>query len=66
MGTLQNYAAYMSLDLSAFAGLWIAIFNGVVIARGPDPKKVYSEAIRISKNKKVMLTKIPSDIIEIL
>jgi len=67
LGALQNYNAYMTLDLSAFEGLWIAIFNGNVVAHGPDPKKVYTEAMELSNNKKVMLTKIPKrGVIEIL
>jgi hypothetical protein len=64
---MKNYDAYMSLDLSSFEGMWIAIFNGNVIAHGPSPKDVYSKAIQISKNKRIMLTKIPrKGVIEML
>jgi hypothetical protein len=57
----------MNLDLSAFEGLWIAIFNGQVVASGANPKKVYGEAMGASKNKMVMLAKVPErGVVEIL
>ncbi len=57
----------MRLDLSAYEGLWVAIFNGELVASGSDAKKVYSEAMSASKGKPVMLTRIPQrDVVEIL
>ena len=49
----------MRLDLSSFEGMWVAIFNGEIVASGSNPKKVYQEAMTTSKNKPIMLTKIP-------
>jgi hypothetical protein len=55
------------MDLSNFHGMWVAIFKGNIIAHGPSAKEVYKTAMAISKNKRIMLTKIPQkNAIEIL
>jgi len=57
----------MSMDLSPFEGLWVAIFEGRVISSGPAPKKVYSDAMKITHDRPVMLTKIPQrGVVELL
>lgn len=67
MSTLmQNYNAYMSLDLSQYIGQWIAIFENAVIAHGKNAKEVYQKAMEITNGKKIMLTKVPSAQLEIL
>jgi hypothetical protein len=67
MSLTQNYETYLGLDLSSYLGQWIAIFEKKVIAYGENPKAVYAKAMEISKNKRVMLTKVkPSNIVEIL
>jgi len=63
----QNFDAYVNLDKADFGGLWVAIFKGEVIASGEDAKMVYKEAMKITHNKIVMLSKVPKkDVIEIL
>jgi hypothetical protein len=67
MSLNQNYEAYLGLDLSTYLGQWIAIFNKKVIAHGTDPKDVYAQAMKLSNNNRIMLTKItPSNVVEIL
>jgi hypothetical protein len=57
----------MSMDLSSFEGLWVAISDGHVVSSGQAPKKVYSEAMKATHNRPVMLTKIPKrGIVELL
>lgn len=64
---IQNFDAYVGLDLTTFGGLWVAIFKGKVIASGSDAKKVYNEAMEITHNKTIMLSKVPKKgVIEIL
>ena len=64
---MKNYEAYMRLDLTPFEGLWIAVFNDRVVSSGADAKRVYEEAMKTSRNKPVLLTKVPRrGIIEIL
>jgi DNA repair protein RadC len=66
MSLTKNYETYLKLDLSGYIGQWVAIFNNKVISHGTDPKEVYKEAMKISNNQIIMLTKIPSrDAIEI-
>ena len=49
----------MNANLSDYIGKWIAICDDKVVSEGNEAKKVYSEAEKKCKNKKILLTKVP-------
>ena len=63
----QNYDAYLSMDLSGYVGMWIAIFEKKIIASGSNPKEVYQKAMELSQNRRVMIARVPpSGLVEML
>lgn len=55
----KNHTFYMNANLSDYIGKWIAICDDKVVSEGNEAKKVYSEAEKKCKNKKILLTKVP-------
>ena len=52
-----NYdECYLEKDISQYAGDWIAICEGKIIAHGADPKAVFSEAREQCPGKKVLFS----------
>ena len=56
----KNYEFYINADLSEYAGKWIAIVDGKVVASGDRADTVYDEAKRRYPDKEVMLAKVPT------
>ena len=56
----KNYEFYINADLSEYAGKWIAIVDGKVVASGDRADMVYDEAKRKYPEKEVMLAKVPT------
>lgn len=61
-----EYNAYIDIDPTDYLGQWVAIFHGKVIAHGTDPKKVYKEASKVSKDHAFMLTKMSASAYQLL
>ena len=57
----RNYEFYINADLSEYAGKWIAIVDGKVVASGDRADEVYDEAKRRFSDKEVMLAKVPTE-----
>jgi len=55
----KNYEFYINADLSEYAGKWIAIVDGKVVASGDRADEVGREAERKYPNKKIALAKVP-------
>ena len=62
----KNYEFYINADLSEYAGKWIAIVDGKVVASGNDPEDVYMSASKIAGNKEISLAFVPEDELLIL
>ncbi len=56
-----NYEFYINADLSEYAGKWIAIVDGKVVATGDRADVVYDQAKKRYPDKEVMLAKVPTD-----
>ena len=56
----KNYEFYINTDLSEYAGKWVAIVDGKVVASGDRADTVYDEAKRKYPEKEVMLAKVPT------
>jgi len=55
----NNYEFYINADLSEYAGKWIAIVDGKVVASGDRADEVGREAEQKYPNKKISLAKVP-------
>ena len=62
----KNYEFYINADLSEYAGKWIAIVDGKVVASGDNPEEVYMEASKIAGDKEISLAFVPEDELLIL
>ena len=62
----KNYEFYINADLSEYAGKWIAIVDGKVVASGDRADIVYNEAKRKYPNKIIAIDKVPTDDILVL
>ena len=56
----KNYEFYINADLSEYAGKWIAIVDGQIVAVGDRADEVGREAERKYPGKKIALAKIPT------
>ncbi len=56
----KNYEFYINTDLSQYAGKWIAIVDGKVVASGGRADDVGREAEKKYPTKKIALVKIPT------
>jgi len=62
----KNYEFYINADLSEYAGKWIAIVDGKVVASGDRADVVYDEAKKKYPNKIIAIDKVPTDDILVL
>ncbi len=62
----KNYEFYINADLSEYAGKWIAIVDGKVVASGDRADIVMREAEKKYPNKEITLAKVPTDDILVL
>ena len=62
----KNYEFYINADLSEYAGKWIAIVEGEVVASGERADEVMKEAEEKYPNKEITLAKVPTDDILVL
>mgnify|MGYP000660350989 CR=1 FL=1 len=62
----KNYEFYLNADLSEYAGKWIAIVDGKVVASGDRADEVMEEAEKKYPNKEITLAKVPTDDILVL
>ena len=62
----KNYEFYINADLSEYAGKWIAIVDGKVVASGDNPEEVYMDALKTVGNKEISLAFVPGDELLIL
>ncbi len=62
----KNYEFYINADLSEYAGKWIAIVDGKVVASGDRADEVMKEAEDKYPNKEITLAKVPTDDILVL
>ncbi len=62
----KNYEFYINADLSEYAGKWIAIVDGKVVASGDRADEVMKEAEEKYPNKEITLAKVPTDDILVL
>ena len=61
MNTAQetNYSYYLKSDLNEYAGEWIVIAEGKIVAHGDEVKQVVEEAKRKFGDKRLLLVKVP-------
>ncbi len=57
----KNYEFYINADLSEYAGKWIAIVDGKVVASGDDPEYVYMSAEKVARGREISLAYVPRD-----
>jgi ABC-type hemin transport system ATPase subunit len=62
----KNYEFYINADLSEYAGKWIAIVGGKVVASGDRADEVYEEAKRKYPNKTIAIDKVPENNLMVL
>ncbi len=62
----KNYEFYINADLSEYAGKWIAIVDGKVVASGEDPEDVYMRAEERAQGREISLAYVPRDELLIL
>ena len=61
-----NYEFYINADLSEYAGKWIAIVDGKVVASGERADDVMKEAEKKYPHEEITLAKVPTDDILVL
>ncbi len=57
----KNYHYFMDADVSPYIGEWIAILENKIISHGRNLKEVVRIANNISKGKKFLLARVPSE-----
>ena len=62
----KNYEFYINADLSEYAGKWIAIVDGRVVASGDRADEVYEEAKKKYPDKTIAIDKVPENNLMIL
>ena len=62
----KNYEFYINADLSEYAGKWIAIVDGKVVASGDRADEVYNEAKKMYPGKRIAIDKVPTDDVLVL
>ncbi len=62
----KNYEFYINADLSEYAGKWIAIVDGKVVASGDRADEVYERAKGLYPNKIIAIDKVPENNLMVL
>ena len=65
-GNDRNYEFYINADLSEYAGKWIAIVDGKVVASGDRADEVMKEAEKKHGDREITLAKVPTDDVLVL
>ena len=65
-GKDKNYEFYINADLSEYAGKWIAIVDGKVVASGDRADEIYEEARKRYPGKRIAIDKVPTDDVLVL
>ena len=55
-----NDEVYLKLDVRPYAGKWIALAKGQLVASGNDLKKVMSEAETFAPRSKILVSWVPT------
>lgn len=55
----NDYEFFLGADLSEYAGHWVAIIDGKVVATGTRADEVIRDVTKTSPGKKFLLSKIP-------
>ncbi|MBI2109596.1 succinyl-CoA synthetase subunit alpha [Candidatus Woesearchaeota archaeon] len=63
---MDDYEAYLNLDLSKYIGKWVAIDKGKVIAADKDPSIVLNKARSSNPSKRPFIAKVPRPGLRIL
>jgi len=63
---IDNYSAYMSLNLEKFTGEWVGLVEGKIVAHGLDAKEVYADCKKSYPNKAPFLACVPKAVAMIL
>lgn len=65
MSTVESTmeAKYLESEeiVNQYKGKWVAVLDKKIIASGDDVVKVYEEALKISKTRTPLFTRIPQD-----
>ena len=61
MSTVEAKFLESMKDLKPYKGKWVAILDEKIIASGEDIEKVYEEALKKSKVRTPLFSRIPSD-----
>ena len=57
----ENYKSFMAMDISDYAGSWIAICNKKIVSSGKDIKSVFNEAKKKCPHDRPLITRVPTD-----
>lgn len=57
----KNYQFFMEADISNYIGEWIAILEDKIIAHGKNLREVTEKAQKVSKGRKFLLARVPSE-----
>jgi hypothetical protein len=61
MSTVEAKYLESMTDLKPYRGKWVAILDDKIIATGEDIEQVYDEALKISKTRTPLFTRIPKE-----
>ncbi len=57
----DNYSAFLELDLTEYAGEWVAICDGEVVSHDQSFKKAFETAKRECQGKSPLMAMIPTE-----
>ena len=63
---MSEYDYYITADLDQYIGKWVRIFNKKVVATGKNFKEVAERVDKEYAHKKVLITRVPEKIVQIL
>ncbi|MEK6902521.1 MAG: DUF5678 domain-containing protein [archaeon] len=63
---MSEYDYYISTDLNQYTGKWVGILNKEVVAVGKNFKEVAEKVDKNFARKKVLITRIPEKVLQIL
>ncbi len=58
--TSKNYEFYINTDLSEYAGKWVALVDGKIVAVGDRADEVGKEAESKHPDKEIAIVKVPT------
>ncbi|MDD5163915.1 MAG: DUF5678 domain-containing protein [Candidatus ainarchaeum sp.] len=58
--SLNTYEIYANIDLSIYAGEWVAMIAGAVVAHGKNVKELLKQAKEKHPGKTPFIAKVPS------